>query len=74
MFNQQQIYLFSQIQTSLTGGQLYSDTSPYKVSECSLLWESRVLEAKVLWYLLQIVVSISTFVAAAASQKTKKMV
>ena len=38
MFNQQQINLFSQIQTSQTGGQLYSDTSPYKVSECSLDW------------------------------------
>ena len=37
MFNQPQIYLFGQIQTSQTGGQRYSDTSPYKVSECSLL-------------------------------------
>ena len=37
MFNQQQIYLFGQIQTSQTGGQLHSDTSPYKVSECSLV-------------------------------------
>ena len=37
MFNQQQIYLFSQIQTSQTGGQPYNDTSPYKVSECSLM-------------------------------------
>ena len=36
MFNQQQIYLFCQIQTSQTGGQPYSDTSPYEVSECSL--------------------------------------
>ena len=32
MFNKQQIYLFAQIQTSQTGGQLYSDTSPNKVS------------------------------------------
>ena len=36
MFNHQQIYLFSQIQTSETGGQQYSDASPYKVSEYSL--------------------------------------
>ena len=28
MLNQQQIYLFGQIQTSQTGGPLYSDTSP----------------------------------------------
>ena len=28
----------SWILTSQTGGQLYSDTSPYKVSECSLIW------------------------------------
>ena len=32
--NEQQIYLFRQIQTSQTGGHLYSDTSPY--GECSL--------------------------------------
>ena len=32
MLNKQQIYLFGQIQTSQTGGQLYSDDSPYKVS------------------------------------------
>ena len=36
MFNQQQIYLFGQIQASQTGGQRYSNTFPYKVSECSL--------------------------------------
>ena len=36
MFNLQQMYSFGQIQTSQTGGQLSSDTSPYKVSECSL--------------------------------------
>ena len=35
--NDQQIYLFGQIQTSQTRGQLYSDTSPYEVSECSLV-------------------------------------
>ena len=29
-------YLFGQIQTSQTGGQPYSNTSPYEVSECSL--------------------------------------
>ena len=34
MFNQQQIFLFGQIQTSQTGGQLYSDT--VIDSECSL--------------------------------------
>ena len=33
-----QIYKFGWIQTSQTGGQQYSDTSPYKVSECSLTW------------------------------------
>ena len=32
MLNKQQIYLFGQIQISQTGGQLYSDASPYKVS------------------------------------------
>ena len=36
MLNQIEIYNFGQIQTSQTGGQLYSDTSPYEVSECSL--------------------------------------
>ena len=36
MFNSQYIYSFGQIQTSQTGGQPYSDTSPYNVSECSL--------------------------------------
>ena len=35
-FNSQHIYLFGQIKTSQTGGQLYSDTSPFEVSECSL--------------------------------------
>ena len=34
MLNEQEIYLLGQIQTSQTGGQLYSDTSPY--GECSL--------------------------------------
>ena len=29
MLNEQQLYLFGQIQTSQTGGQLYKDTSPY---------------------------------------------
>ena len=29
MLNKQQYYLFGQIQTSQTGGQPYSDTSPY---------------------------------------------
>ena len=36
MVNEQEFYLFGQIQTSQTGGQPYSDTSPYKVSEWSL--------------------------------------
>ena len=40
MFNQQQIFLFGQIQTTQTGGQLYSETYPYEVSECSLLWST----------------------------------
>ena len=34
--NYQQIYVFGQIQTSQIGGQPYSDSSPYEVSECSL--------------------------------------
>ena len=34
---QQDIYLFGQIQTIQTIGQSYSDTSPYKASECSLI-------------------------------------
>ena len=34
MFNQQHIWLFGQFQTSQIGGPPYSDTSPYKVSEC----------------------------------------
>ena len=37
MFNSQHIYSFGQIQTSQTGGQLYSDTSHYEVSECSMV-------------------------------------
>ena len=36
MLNQIEIYKFGQIQTSQTGGRLYSETSPYNVSECSL--------------------------------------
>ena len=32
LLNEQQIYLFRQIQTSQTGGPPYSDTSPYEVS------------------------------------------
>ena len=32
MLNEHQFYLFGQIQTSQTGGQLYSDTSPYEIS------------------------------------------
>ena len=40
MFNQQQIFLFGQIQTCQRGGQPYIDTFPYKVSECSLLLAS----------------------------------
>ena len=35
MLNEQQFYLFGQIQTSQTGGQLYSDPSAY--GECSLV-------------------------------------
>ena len=36
MLNYQQINLFGWTQISRTGGQLHSDTSPYKVSEYSL--------------------------------------
>ena len=31
------LYLFGQIQTSQTGGQVYRETSPNKVWECSLV-------------------------------------
>ena len=34
ILNEQQFYLFGQIQTSQTGGQPYNDTSPY--GECSI--------------------------------------
>ena len=38
MFSQLPIYLFGHILTSQTGGQPYSDTSPYEVlSDCSLV-------------------------------------
>ena len=36
----QHIYLFGWIQTYQRDGQLYSDTSPYKVSECSSVYLS----------------------------------
>ena len=36
MLNLIDIYKFGRIQTSQTGGQPYSDTSHYEVSECSL--------------------------------------
>ena len=36
MLNLMQIYKFGKIQTSQTGGHQYSDTSPYKVCECSM--------------------------------------
>ena len=36
LWNKQQFYLFGQIETSQTGGQPYSDASPY--GECSLRW------------------------------------
>ena len=47
MFNQQQIYLFCQIQTSQTGGQPDSDTSPYEVSECSLHETNRDMRSEI---------------------------
>ena len=37
MLNEQQIHFFGEIQTSQAGGQLYTYTSPYKVSYYSLL-------------------------------------
>ena len=45
MLNEQHIYLFGQIQTSQIGGQLYSDTSPYKVIEflCPILHQTVTL-------------------------------
>ena len=41
-----EIYKFGRIQTSETGGQLYSDTSPYKVSVCSLPYPTRLIVQK----------------------------
>ena len=41
MFNQQQISLFGQIQTSQSGDQLYSDAALYKVKDYSLAWPTR---------------------------------
>ena len=38
MLNESQFYLFGQIQTSQTGGQLHSEFFPY--GECSLIWAS----------------------------------
>ena len=40
MLNEHQFYLFGQIQTSQTGGQLYSDTSSY--GECSLAYVNQI--------------------------------
>ena len=37
MLNQIQLFKFGRIQTSKIGGQPYSVTSPYEVSECSLV-------------------------------------
>ena len=37
MLNEQQFYLFGQIQTSQTGGQPYIDTSPYGVGSLLML-------------------------------------
>ena len=45
MLNQQQIYLFGQIQTSQTRGQSYSDTSPYDEMEYSLAQSKWVLSS-----------------------------
>ena len=44
MLNGQYIHFIDQIQTSQTGGQLYSDISIYKeVSECSLPFRMQIL-------------------------------
>ena len=43
MLDEQQFYLIGQIQTSQTGGQLYSDTAPPPNGECSLLASFQVL-------------------------------
>ena len=40
MLNYIQINKYGPIQTSQTGGQLYNDTSPYEVSECSLVFHN----------------------------------
>ena len=37
MLNLKHIYSFGRILTSQSGGQPYTNTSPYKVSECSLI-------------------------------------
>ena len=41
-WNYKQICLLGQILTGQTGGQPYSDISPYKVIECSLVWHMRL--------------------------------
>ena len=38
MLNEQQSYMLGQIQTNQTGGQLYSDTSPYSERSLVLLY------------------------------------
>ena len=42
MFNEQKMYLFGQIETSQTGGQPYSDTSPHDINK-SPLYPVRIL-------------------------------
>ena len=39
MLNLIEIYKFGRIQTSQTGGQLYSDISPYEVSLCKTVFD-----------------------------------
>ena len=59
-WNYKQICLFGQILTGQTGGHPYSDISPYKVSECSLIHVT--LDPMVKWYLtLQGELSFSAF-------------
>ena len=46
-WNNKQTCLFGQILTGQTGGQAYSDISPYKVSECSLQSSTKIVRPPV---------------------------
>ena len=47
MLNDQQVYLFGRIQTSQTGGQPYSDSSPMISVHCLRLQNYRVVSIEI---------------------------